>query len=143
PEGAERAQVGGEWRRREVVGREGGDVAGGDGREQRGPALSVPLVPCSGVERRVDGARRLFGRAVRKDEHEAVVAPQVERGELGPVALPELRPLGQEVRNVGSQTSGERTQRRGIKGLVEGLVRQEQSRGRVGASSTEARGDRD
>src|SRR6266516_436554 len=99
-EGAEPDELGAQRRGGEIVGRERSEVArtayGGNRVEQLPAALPVACGGQALVEGAVDGGGRRLGLAARLEQHDPVVLRQVEPGQFAPVALAQLRAVGQE-----------------------------------------------
>src|SRR3954453_19082322 len=111
PEGAEAGELLGVRRRREVVRREGGQVArAADLLErvlERGAAVFVALLCSARIESGVDRRGRVLARPLRQQQDDPVVLRQVELLELRARAAGKLGACRQEERNVGAETGGE------------------------------------
>ena len=106
-ERAQRTQLVGQWRRREIVRWQRHEVArppdSTERVEQRGTPLLVAVAAAARVERGEHVARRRLDGAVRQHEQDPVVLRQVERRQLRTVRSAELRAVGEEVRDVSPE----------------------------------------
>ena len=122
-------------------------MAGSAARSPDGECLAeggLPLGESVGaVERLVDRRRRLLLRLCRQHEEDPVVGRKVERLQLAPVAGSELRPFGQEERNVGADPGRDLVQTLDRERRRKRLVGQPQRGRRVGAPAAEPGADRD
>src|SRR4051812_40857024 len=146
-EGARGANLLGERRAHEIVRRQGGEIPGALHRGEPVEQRLAPLGEAGHVLPRVEGCvhvgcRRLRGIA-RQEGDDPEVLRQVERLELAAVPRAELRTVGEEEWDVGSDLRGQAAQLLGRQRLGQHLVG-EPKRGRgVGAAAAEPGGDRD
>ena len=95
--------------------------------------------PC-GVERGVDLGCRVFASPRKQDPE---VLRQVEPLQLAPVARAQLRPVGEEERDVGADSRGNAPEPFWREWIGKRLVGEPERGRRVGAAATETGGDRD
>ena len=106
-------QLFGERRRREVVRRQRGEVGRAADRVERREQAQrgAPRIRAGVVEaRRRRALSTASARRRRQDEHDPVVLRQVERLEVDAPPRRELRPVGEEERDIGAELCRERVQ---------------------------------
>src|SRR6266542_382826 len=122
PKRAERAQLAGDRRRREVVWRQRRQVARSphplERVEKRGAALVPAGRAVTRVELGVHGCRGALLHAVGQHEQHPVVLRKVDRAEKRAVAGADLRSVREEERHVRPESGGEVAQLRGRKRLA-------------------------